>query len=130
SAFQRRIADCKGDPACLQRLVGAVDAKYVFVITASLIGEARVVGSRLIDLVQLKVLGEAVDEVPSSANLLDAVQQRIHDSVPAELWDPFGMLAIGVSQPGAEISVNGRIVGMSPIAKLAYLPPGDYKVEA
>jgi hypothetical protein len=130
AAFQKRLADCKGDATCYQRLVGAVDAKLVLVITASLVGDLRLVGSRLIDLVQLKVLGEAADAVPEAKGFLDVVPDRIRASVPPDLWDPFGGLSIAVNQGGAQISVNGRVVGMSPLATLGYLPPGDYKIEA
>jgi PEGA domain-containing protein len=129
--FQKRITECKGEPACLRRHLGAVDAKYVFVITARKVGEARFVGSRLIDLAQEKVLGEAVDELPADKSFLDVLPQRIQASVPPELWDPFGVLSISVNPPGAEITVNGRIVGMSSSTTLRYLLlPGDYKIEA
>jgi hypothetical protein len=84
----------------------------------------------LIDLTALSVLGEAVDEVPGDGNVLDAVTDRIKKSIPGELWDPFGSLLIGVSEPGAQIRINGRVVGMSPISSLGYLTPGEYKIEA
>lgn len=129
-AFQRKLADCRGEPRCLSKLVGAVDAKYLLVITASLVGELRLVGSRLIDLTALKVLGEAVDEVPASKSYLDVLPDRIHASIPAEMWDPFGVLAIAVNEPAAQIRVNGRIVGMSPLEALGYLTPGEYRIEA
>jgi hypothetical protein len=130
AAFQKKLAGCRGEPECLKKLVGTVDAKYLLVVTASLVGELRIVGSRLIDLGELKVLGEAVDEVPQSKSFLDVLPDRIHASIPESMWDPFGTLAIEVSQPGAQISIDGRVVGMSPIAKLGYLTPGDYRVEA
>jgi hypothetical protein len=130
AAFQKRLQDCRGEPQCLSALVGKVDAKYLLVLTANLVGDLRIVGSRLIDLSTLTVLGEAVDEVPSDKNVLDVLPDRIKSSIPAQLWDPFGGLSIAVNQAGAQILVNGRIVGMSPMARLGYLMPGDYKVEA
>ncbi|MCK6549637.1 PEGA domain-containing protein [Myxococcota bacterium] len=128
-AFQKRLADCRGEPKCLSELVGKVDASHLLVLTARLAGELRLVGSRLVDLRSLTVLGEAVDEVPSDKNVLDVVPDRIKASVPADLWDPFGTLAIDVAEPGAQIRVNGRIVGMSPMSPLGYLMPGEYRVE-
>lgn len=129
-AFQKRLADCRGEPKCLSELVGKVDAAYLLVLTARLAGDLRLVGSRLVDLRSLSVLGEAVDEVPSDKNVLDVVPDRIRASVPAELWDPFGTLAIDVAEPGAQLRINGRIVGMSPMSPLGYLMPGEYRVEA
>jgi hypothetical protein len=128
--FQNALADCRGEPRCLSRLVGKVDAKYLLVITATVLGDTRIVGSRLIDLSALVVLGEAVDEVAPSSNVLDSVPVRIKASIPAELWDPFGSLTIAVNEPGAQLSVNGRPVGLSPIRPLGYLTPGEYKIDA
>jgi hypothetical protein len=128
--FQNALADCRGEPKCLSRLVGKVDAKYLLMITATVLGDTRIVGSRLIDLANLTVIGEAVDEVAADSNVLETVPVRIKASIPAQLWDPFGSLTINVSEPGAQISVNGRPVGLSPISALGYLTPGDYKVDA
>lgn len=128
--FQNALAACRGEPQCLSKLVGKVDAKYLLVITANVLGDTRIVGSRLIDLAALTVLGEAVDEVGASSNVLDAIPARIKASIPADLWDPFGSLAIQVSEPGAQVRVNGRPAGISPIPPLQYLIPGVYKVEA
>jgi hypothetical protein len=130
AAFQKRLADCRGDPPCLSALVGKVDAKYLLVITATMLGEVRLVGSRLIDLGTLTVLGEAVDEVPTDQTILDVLADRVERSVPQDMWDPFGTLQVAVNEPGAQIRINGRIVGMSPLAPLGYLIPGEYKVEA
>lgn len=129
AAFQKRLAECRGEPPCLSALVGKVDAKFLLVLTASLVGELRLVGSRLVDLGTLTVLGEAVDEVPSDQGVLDVLPDRIRSSIPAHLWDPFGAVAINVSEPGAQLRVNGRIVGMSPMARLGYLMPGEYRIE-
>lgn len=128
--FQNTLANCRGEPVCLSKLVGKVDAKYLLVITANELGETRIVGSRLIDLGALSVLGEAVDEVPETSNVLDAIGDRIRASIPADMWDPFGTLTITANEPGAQLRVNGRIIGLSPAKPLGYLTPGEYKVEA
>jgi hypothetical protein len=128
--FQNTLANCRGEPVCLSKLVGKVDAKYLLVISATELGDTRIVGSRLIDLGALVVVGEAVDEVGDTGNVLDAIGDRIKASIPADMWDPFGTLTITSNEPGAQLRVNGRTVGLSPAKPLGYLTPGEYKVEA
>lgn len=130
AAFQKQLAACRGDPRCLSKLVGAVDAKYLLVITATLVERAQILGSRLVDLAGPAVLGEAADEVPADRTFLDAIPDRIQASVPAAMWDPFGALSISVEPAGAQVAINGLVVGMAPMRALGFLTPGEYKVEA
>lgn len=122
------MADCRGDADCFADLIGAaVDARYLLVITASLIADSKLVGARLIDLEKRAVVGESLGEVEGA--FAEAVPARIREAVPEDWWDPFGSLAIEASTPGVQLTVNGRVVGMSPIDELAYLLPGTYRVE-
>jgi hypothetical protein len=131
AALQRKLAGCQGEPRCFASLLGrTVDANQLLLITATLVGDVRLVGARLIDLAEQRTLGEAIDPVPGDATFLDALPERIRASVPAERWDPFGTLELGASTPGARLEVAGRVVGMSPLGPLPYLLPGEYEVAA
>lgn len=122
------MVDCRGDADCFADLIGAtVDARYLLVITASLIADTKLVGARIIDLKERTVVGEALSEVEGA--FVEAVPARIREAVPEDWWDPFGSLTIEASTPGVQLTVNGRVVGMSPIDELAYLLPGTYRVE-
>jgi hypothetical protein len=125
------MVDCRGDPACFAKLIGgAVDARYLLVITASMIADARLLGARLIDLSERNVVGEALGEIGESADFVDEVPSRIKSAVPEGWWDPFGSLVIEVNEAGAQLTVNDRVVGLSPIGSLGYLLPGQYVVRA
>jgi hypothetical protein len=68
------MVECKGDPACFaERLRGTVDARYLLVITASQLDEVRLVGARLIDLSERKVIGEEVAEVAADQQHVDVL---------------------------------------------------------
>lgn len=128
-AFQKKLAACQGEPKCFSELLGStLDARYLVVITASLLGDVRLLGVRLVDLSEKKVLGEAIDEVAGAQTFLDVIPDRIRASVPADRWDPFGNLEIKVNEPGAQITVNGHIVGLSPLEGGTSLLPGEYRV--
>lgn len=130
AALTQRMTACQGDPRCFKQVIGrAVDARYLLVLTASVLGDTRLLGARLLDLKKLRIVGEAIDELEPNQSFLDAIQPRVRASVPKRRWDPFGELRI-VAESGAQISVNGRIVGMSPIAPMPYLLPGKYEVVA
>lgn len=126
--FQAKLAMCKGEDSCYARLVGAVEANYLLVITASKVGDLRVVGSRLIDLDAVTARGNAVDAVPEGRDVLDVLPERIKASVPESMWDPFGALSIEVNVAGAEVSVGGRPAGVSPLPRIEGLLPGVYPI--
>lgn len=128
--LQRRLAACQGEPKCFAGLLSAVDARYLLLITASLLGDMRLVGARLLDLEALTIVGEAIDTIPDDQAFLTAIPERIRASVPAERWDPFGSLDVETSQPGARVTVNGRTVGLGPALSLSHLLPGSYAVAA
>lgn len=130
-SLQKELAGCKGDPRCFSRLLtGTVDARYLLVLTASNQDDLRLLGARLIDLKSLSVLGEAVDELGPRQSFLDAIPARIQASVPKDRWDPFGQLQIDLNEPGAQVRVNERIIGLSPVPRLGFLLPGTYQVVA
>lgn len=128
--LQSKLAECRGEDACYARLAGPVEANFLLVITASRVGELEVVGARLLDLGVVSPIGNAVDPLQPGETWLDAVPERIRAAVPPVMWDPFGVLVIGVDQPGAEISLNGKVVGVAPIDRLGWLLPGTYRVAA
>lgn len=128
-SLQKELAQCKGDPRCFARLLsGTIDARYLLVLTASNQDDLRLLGARLIDLKTLSVVGEAVDELGQKQTFLDAIPARIQASVPKDRWDPFGQLQIDINEPGAQVRINERIVGLSPVGKLGFLLPGTYQV--
>lgn len=129
-SLQQRLAECKGADSCYARLAGSVEAAYLLVITASHVGSFDVVGARLLDLGMVSPIGNAVDPVPLDADILGVVPDRIRAAVPPAMWDPFGGLVVRADQPGAEISVNNKIVGVTPLDRIAFLLPGNYKVAA
>ena len=129
--LSKRLGACRGDPHCFaEQLTGAVDARYLLLISASRVGDARLVGARLLDLEQRRTVGESIDEVPANRRYSDVVPNRIRRSVPAERWKPFGQLSIDVNPSGAQISIDGRIVGLSPMQTIKNLLPGRYRLSA
>jgi hypothetical protein len=126
--LQKRLRECKGDDGCFARLAGSVDARYLLVVTANRVGELDVVGVRLIDLAAVAPIGSAVDPLPPGMDVLEALPARIQAAVPPDLWDPYGALVVRVDQPGAEVTVNGKVVGVTPLEKVGFLLPATYRL--
>lgn len=129
-SLQRRLAECKGDDGCYKHLADRVDALYLLVITASRIGQLEVAGARFLKRGQGEPLGNAIDPLSPGMEMLDAIPARIQAAVPPELWDPFGSVVVRVDQPVAEVTINGKAVGVTPIGTIGFLLPGSYKVAA
>lgn len=128
--LNRQLVACQADPKCYADLLGRLDARYLLVLSATRVEDLRLAGARLIDLRDLRILGESIEEVRADRTLLDALDARIQACVPAARWDPFGLLEIRADQAGAQIAVQGRIVGLSPVPRIGYLMPTTYEVTA
>lgn len=129
-ALHQGLAGCQADPKCYADLLGAVEARYLLIIIATRLDDLRLVGARLLDLQALEVLGESIEALPADASYLDGLEDRVRACIPPERWDPFGGLRVEVSEPGAQVSIGGRVVGLSPLPEVGYLMPGTYKVGA
>lgn len=130
ASLNRRLAGCQADPKCYADLIGrTVDARYLLVITATHLDDLRLVGARLLDLEAQTILGESIEEVPAGQTDLDAVAARIRACIPAKRWEPFGSLVVDVPVEGAQVSLQGRLVGNTPLPEIGYLYPGTYRVE-
>ncbi len=127
--FQRKLFECRGTDACYAKLASSIDANLLLVIAATYVGGVAILGSRLLDLEAVKVMGNAIDAVPDGSTFIDALAERIRGSVPPDLWDPFGTLQI-TSEPGAEILINNRAIGLDPLPRLTSVPEGVYVVAA
>jgi hypothetical protein len=130
SEFQQKLAECRADDRCYARLVGTVEANYLLVMTARKLGELVLLGARFLDLRAVRALGNAADPVPAGTDLPDAIEARIRAAIPPEMWDPFGRLHITSDLEGAEIAINGRLVGVTPLPPIGHLLPGIYRLAA
>jgi hypothetical protein len=128
--LQKQLADCRGDDGCYARLAGPVEANLLLVITASKLGDTEVAGARLLDLGMVTAIGNAIDPISPGQDLLSAVADRIRAAVPPSMWDPFGGLTVEVDQRGAEVYLNGKVAGVTPIGRIVGLLPGSYQIRA
>jgi len=127
--LNKKLGTCQADPDCYSQLLGrTLDARYLLVLTATRLDELRLAGARLLDLEALRILGESIGEVPSEQSYLDASDQRVQACVPQERWDPFGGLQVQADQAGAQVSVQGRVLGLTPMSQVGFLLPGTYEV--
>jgi hypothetical protein len=129
-ALEEKLRACKGEDACYTQFASAIDAQYLAVVGARAIGGETLVSARLIEVASGRAIGSAIDAVPSGRSIVDVIPERMEAAFPRELWDPFGELGIDVRPAGAELAINGRIVGIAPLPTLGYLMPGSYRVKA
>ena len=130
AAFQKQLSECRGEDRCYARLVGSVDAGYLLVVTASKLADELIVGSRFIDLQAATALGNSVDSLASGRDILAELPALIKKSIPEDMWDPFGWLTVTALPDGAQVTVNGRVIGVAPVDRVGHLLPGRYQVTA
>lgn len=127
--LQTKLAECRGEDACYARLAAPVEATYLLVLTASRVSDLSFVGARLLDLGVVQPIGNAIDPLQPGETMLDVVADRIRGAVPPAMWDPFGTLLVNAPD-GAEISINGKVIGVAPLDRIGWMVPGGYRVGA
>lgn len=128
--LQKRLIACRGEDRCYAELAGGTDAAYALVLVIDAIGDETLVGCRFIDLAAARAIGTAADTVPERSQVLGALDRAVQRVIPAEMWDPYGQLRFEIDADGAEVTVEGRVVGVTPLPRLGYLLPGTYTVGA
>ena len=129
SSFQKMLEDCRGAAPCYARLVGSVDARYLLVLSAKKARDLLLFGSRLIDLDVQEVLGKAIGRLSGEDSLMEAIEAQLKKTVPEAMWSPYGSLHVKVEPAGAQVLVNKKLLGISPLPVIKNILPGSLTVE-
>jgi TolB-like protein len=115
-AKQQRLAACDGDATCLKDVGTLVGAELVVFGELGGLGDAQIVYLKLIDAkLGREVRGTTLDVSSLGAGGARAAAYRLLD--PGRF---VGTLAVTVDIPGAQVFVNGKLIGKSPVKPLAF----------
>jgi hypothetical protein len=104
------------DESCLVKIGGALGAKNLVAGTVGRVGEKYVISLQRIDVRDAKVIRRVEREFEGSRDkLLDEVRNAAYKVVEDILVEQSGEFILSVSEEGADVSVDGKTVGVSPL---------------
>ena len=116
------------DASCMAEIGGALGAEALVTGDLGKVGDKILINLQLIDIRNAKVIKRNSREVTGGpGQLLDEVRVATHGLVEGLLKAASGKLLFSVSEEGADISVDGNVVGVSPMPSMA-LPAGPHDV--
>jgi len=118
------------DTSCLSEIGGALGAENLIAGEVGLVGQKYVIGLQRIDIRNTKVVKRAERQFSGSREkLLDEVANAAYQVVEDILEAQSGTVLLSVSEEGADISVDGKTIGVSPVEKLKLAAgPRDIRV--
>ncbi len=112
------------DASCYVDIGGVLGAQYLIAGSVGLVGKKYVVGLQRIDMDKKKVEKRVDRQFDGSRErLLQEVAHASYKVVEDILTAQSGTLLLSISEAGADISIDGKNVGVSPVQRLS-VPAG------
>ena len=124
---QRQMLGC-GNESCLAEIGGALGARKVISGTLGKVGEAFVLQLQLVDTARAKVLGRESKTVKDQSDLLMAARDLTHRLLTGTALDTTGKIKLAITPVGATVLLDGKAVGMSPLAAPLPMEEGKHKI--
>ncbi len=123
----KMLAGCD-DASCLAEIGGALGVEALVAGDVGKVGEKYLINLQRIDIRNAKVVKRVERQFEGSpSKLLDEMRLAAHQVVEDVLKSASGQLLFSVSEEGADISVDGGVVGTSPMKRIE-LPAGPHDV--
>lgn len=121
---------CTGqaDAACLAEIGGALGVEFLVYGEVSRLGGPFNLSLVLLDIGRAEAVSRARAQVAGASALLEETARATRALVQPLLTDKTGFLVVDVREPGAEVSVDGRLLGVTPLPGRLELPMGPHEV--
>lgn len=123
-------ASCRGDVGCLLEVVGARGLDGLMVGNVAGLGENRAINLKLYDVTEADVVRTTSEKASGEEKELI---RRIRKAA-VEILAPArytGTLVLDAKQPQVQISLDGKLLGTTPLAESRYaVPVGQHAIEA
>ncbi len=124
---QKQMLGC-GNESCLAEIGGALGARKVISGTLGKVGDSLVLQLELVDTARAKVLGRESKTVKDQSDLLMAARDLTHRLLTGTALDTTGKIKLAITPVGATVLLDGKAVGMSPLAEPLPMEEGKHKI--
>jgi hypothetical protein len=118
------------EDACLVEVAGAADADRVVAGSLTLLERTALLTVRYVDTRKGRTLSRTTATLlePTQPELVDAARRLAHEAVTGERLDTTGTVRIRVDRKGADVTLDGRSLGDSPLASPARVQEGPHTI--
>jgi hypothetical protein len=114
---EKQMLGCASDTSCLAELGGALGVALLVTGSVGKVGQSYIVNLVLTDTRTVRILAREQREVAGLDKLTSEVQGGARFLVRGLLKDKQGDLILKVSENGADVEVDGKLVGVTPLGR-------------
>lgn len=128
--LEQTRAQCTGtvDAACMAEIGGALGVDYLVYGEVAKIGETYSLSLVMLDSSRAEAANRVNRKITDPSQLLVEAERATKQLVQPLLKDKKGFLVLDVAEPGAKITIDGRLVGVSPLPGRLPLAMGAHEV--
>jgi hypothetical protein len=126
----KQMLGCTEDSGCMVELAGALNAERLLSGSITVIERTALMSVRLIDVKRSRTLARANATLldASQTELVDASRRLAHEALTGQRLDTTGTLRIAVDRAGAQVSVDGKDLGRSPLSGVLRVLEGPHQI--
>jgi hypothetical protein len=126
----RQMLGCTDEQGCGGEIAGALDADRLIAGSLTLLERTALLTVRFIDAKKGRTLSRTTATLlePTQAELVDATRRLAHEAVTGQKLDTTGTIRINVSRTGADVTLDGRSLGDSPVSGVQRVLEGPHSV--
>jgi len=126
----KSMLGCGEEQGCISEIGKALDADRLVSGSLTLLERTALITVRFIDVRRGVTLGRTTGTLldATQAELVDAARRLAHEAVTGKKVDTTGTLRIQVSRTGAEVTLDGKSLGLSPVAGAQRVLEGPHTV--
>ncbi len=114
---EKQMIGCTSDTSCLAELGGALGVALLISGSLGKVGQSYIINLALTDTRTVKVMAREQREVVGEDKLTSEVQGAVRFLVRDLLMRKQGELILKVSESGADVEIDGKLVGVSPLGR-------------
>ena len=113
----KQMLGCSEDQGCMVELAGALNAERLLSGAVTVIEHTTLITVRLLDVRKSRTLNRAAATLldATEAELMDAARRLAHEAVTGRKLDTTATIRVAVDRPGAQVSLDGKDLGLSPV---------------
>lgn len=114
----RRMLGCSDEQGCSAELATVVEAERLVAGSFTLLDRTALLTVRFIDVRKNQTIARTTATLVDATEpeLVDAARRLAHEAVTGQKLDTTGSLRITVNRAGADVTLDGRSIGASPVA--------------
>ena len=126
----RQMLGCTEDQGCVLELGSALDSDRLLSGSLTLLDRTALVTVRLIDARKARTLSRTSATLvdATEAELVESARRLAHEALTGKKLDTTGLVRIAVSVKGADVSLDGKSLGPSPVAASQRVLEGPHAV--